>query len=92
MVIYLIFKVCSTSHLSICVLIYIKISLLIFMNNVVDVVGHLRLVNGQSLIDRPVFEEAEMISKRHSLVYLQSKEYVFTVIMITSSCTAKLTL
>ncbi|KAH0855053.1 hypothetical protein HID58_020533, partial [Brassica napus] len=57
-----------------------------------DVVGHLRLVNGQSLIDRPVFEEAEMISKRHSLVYVQSKEYVFTVIMIASSCTAKLTL
>nr|VDC95051.1 unnamed protein product [Brassica oleracea] len=43
------------------------ISLLIFKNNVVDVVGHLRLVNGQSLIDRPVLDEAEIISMRHVL-------------------------
>lgn len=54
--------------------IYIKISLLLFMNNVVDVVGHLRLVNGQSLIDHHVLDEAKMISKRHILVHLQSKE------------------
>ncbi|KAH0852529.1 hypothetical protein HID58_093912, partial [Brassica napus] len=32
-----------------------------------DVVGHLRLVNGQSLIDRPVLDEAEIISMRHVL-------------------------
>ena len=43
MVIYLVQKIC--------VLIYIQISLLIFMNNLVDVIGHLRLVNGLSLLD-----------------------------------------
>lgn len=32
-----------------------------------DVVGHLRLVNGQSLIDHHVLDEAKMISKRHIL-------------------------
>lgn len=53
--------------LSIFILIYIKISLLLFMNNVVDVVGHLRLVNGQSLIDHHVLDEAKMFSKRHIL-------------------------
>ncbi|KAG2293547.1 hypothetical protein Bca52824_040216 [Brassica carinata] len=39
-----------------------------------DVVGHLRLVNGQSLIDRPVLDEAEIISMRHVLVHLQTKD------------------
>ncbi|CDY22117.1 BnaA09g01460D [Brassica napus] len=39
-----------------------------------DVVGHLRLVNGQSLIDRPVLDEAEVISTRRILVHLQSKD------------------
>ncbi|CAN7141795.1 unnamed protein product, partial [Brassica rapa subsp. narinosa] len=34
------------------------------------VVGHLRLVNGQSLSDRPVLDESEMISMRHILLYL----------------------
>ncbi|KAF3577926.1 hypothetical protein DY000_02032267 [Brassica cretica] len=52
----------------------LQISLLIFMTNVVDVVGHLRLVNGQSLSDRPVLDESEMISMRHILVHLQTKD------------------
>ncbi|KAG5407776.1 hypothetical protein IGI04_013895 [Brassica rapa subsp. trilocularis] len=39
-----------------------------------DVVGHLRLVNGQSLSDRPVLDESEMISMRHILVHLQTKD------------------
>ncbi|KAF8101846.1 hypothetical protein N665_0201s0159 [Sinapis alba] len=39
-----------------------------------DVVGHLRLVNGQSLIQRPVLDEAEITSKGHILVHLQSKD------------------
>lgn len=55
------------------------------MTNVVDVVGHLRLVNGQSLSDRPILDESEMISMRHILVHLQTKEYVFTDFMITFS-------
>lgn len=58
------------------------------MKNVVDVVGHLRLVNGQFLTDRPVLDESEIISMRHILVHLQTKEYVFSVIMITLSYTA----
>ncbi|KAG2309155.1 hypothetical protein Bca52824_028903 [Brassica carinata] len=39
-----------------------------------DVVGHLRLVNGQSLIDRPVLDKAEVISTRHILVHLQLRD------------------
>ncbi|XP_048623286.1 uncharacterized protein LOC111198155 isoform X2 [Brassica napus] len=39
-----------------------------------DVVGHLRLVNGQSLSDRPILDESEMISMRHILVHLQTKD------------------
>ncbi|KAL0855660.1 hypothetical protein Bca101_060813 [Brassica carinata] len=39
-----------------------------------DVVGHLRLVNGQSLIDRPILDKAEVNSTRHILVHLQSKD------------------
>ncbi|KAH0850729.1 hypothetical protein HID58_095289 [Brassica napus] len=53
------------------------ISLLIFKNNVVDVVGHLRLVNGQSLIDRPVLDEAEIISMRHVLWTLKTLPLFF---------------
>lgn len=49
-------------------------------------------MNGQSLIDRPVLDEAEIISMRHVLVHLQTKEYVFIVIMITISRSVKLTL
>ncbi|CAN6805161.1 unnamed protein product [Brassica oleracea var. botrytis] len=39
-----------------------------------DVVGHLRLVNGQFLTDRPVLDESEIISMRHILVHLQTKD------------------
>ncbi|XP_013584484.1 PREDICTED: uncharacterized protein LOC106342155 isoform X3 [Brassica oleracea var. oleracea] len=39
-----------------------------------DVVGHLRLVNGQFLTDRPVLDESEIISMRHILVHLQKKK------------------
>ncbi|KAH0903484.1 hypothetical protein HID58_042987 [Brassica napus] len=64
----------SNRQFSNCVLILIGASLLIFIYNVLDVVGHLRLVNGQSLIDRPVLDEAEVISTRRILVHLQSKD------------------
>ncbi|KAF8068495.1 hypothetical protein N665_1148s0012 [Sinapis alba] len=39
-----------------------------------DVVGHLRLVNGQSLIGRPVLDESEILCTRRVLVHLQSKD------------------
>ncbi|KAJ4900225.1 Lycopene cyclase-like protein [Raphanus sativus] len=38
-----------------------------------DVVGHLRLVNRQSLIDFPVLDETEIATTRRFLVHLQSK-------------------
>lgn len=39
-----------------------------------DIVGHLRLVNGQSLIDHPVLDEAQVTRTRRILVHLQSKD------------------
>ncbi|CAF1847381.1 unnamed protein product [Brassica napus] len=45
-----------------------------FRGDLYDVVGHLRLVNGQFLTDRPVLDESEIISMRHILVHLQTKD------------------
>lgn len=56
------------------------------MNNVIDVVGHMKLVNGQSLIDRPVLDEVEIAKARHLLVHVQSHEYVFTFLLDTTLC------
>ncbi|KAF8114174.1 hypothetical protein N665_0040s0029 [Sinapis alba] len=39
-----------------------------------DVVGHMRLVNGQALMNRPILDEADMISMDHILVHLQTKD------------------
>ncbi|KAL0801911.1 hypothetical protein Bca101_057087 [Brassica carinata] len=39
-----------------------------------DVVGHMKLVNGQSLIEPPVLDEVETAKKRHLLVHVQSHE------------------
>ncbi|KAF8103627.1 hypothetical protein N665_0187s0028 [Sinapis alba] len=39
-----------------------------------DIVGHLRLVNGQSLIDRPVLDESEIINMGHIVVHIQIKD------------------
>ncbi|KAG2322936.1 hypothetical protein Bca52824_016149 [Brassica carinata] len=37
-----------------------------------DVVGHMKLVNGQSLIEPPVLDEVEIAKARHVLVHVQS--------------------
>ncbi|KAG2312370.1 hypothetical protein Bca52824_023927 [Brassica carinata] len=39
-----------------------------------DVVGHMKLVNGQSLIEHPVLDEVEIAKSRHLLVHVQSHE------------------
>ncbi|KAF8112024.1 hypothetical protein N665_0069s0050 [Sinapis alba] len=39
-----------------------------------DVVGHLRLINGQALMTRPLLDEADLVSMGHILVHLQTKE------------------
>ncbi|KAG2328333.1 hypothetical protein Bca52824_011061 [Brassica carinata] len=36
-----------------------------------DVVGHMKLVNGQSIIDQPVLDEVEIAKARHLLVHVQ---------------------
>uniref|UniRef100_M4DDF3 Replication protein A 70 kDa DNA-binding subunit B/D first OB fold domain-containing protein n=1 Tax=Brassica campestris TaxID=3711 RepID=M4DDF3_BRACM len=45
------------------------------MNKGIDVVGHMKLVNGQSLIGTPVLDEVEIERARHLLVHVQSQEY-----------------
>ncbi|KAL0730784.1 hypothetical protein Bca4012_026878 [Brassica carinata] len=40
----------------------------------VDVVGHMRLVNGKSLIEPPVLDELEIGKARHVLVHVQSHD------------------
>ncbi|KAG2271396.1 hypothetical protein Bca52824_065951 [Brassica carinata] len=42
------------------------------MNNGIDVVGHMKLVNGQSLIGTPVLDEVEIARVRHVLAHVQS--------------------
>ncbi|KAG5377761.1 hypothetical protein IGI04_025603 [Brassica rapa subsp. trilocularis] len=39
-----------------------------------DVVGHMKLVNGQSLIGTPVLDEVEIARARHLLVHVQSHD------------------
>ncbi|KAF8110943.1 hypothetical protein N665_0077s0006 [Sinapis alba] len=39
-----------------------------------DVVGHLKLVNGQALMNRPILDEVDMISMGHILVHMQNKD------------------
>uniref|UniRef100_M4F7C3 Replication factor A C-terminal domain-containing protein n=1 Tax=Brassica campestris TaxID=3711 RepID=M4F7C3_BRACM len=40
-----------------------------------DVVGHMKLVNGQSIIETPVLDEVEIAKARRVLVHVQSHEY-----------------
>ncbi|CAN6885961.1 unnamed protein product [Brassica oleracea] len=44
-----------------------------------DVVGHMKLVNGQSIIEAPVLDEVEIAKARRLLIHIQSHEYVFIV-------------
>ncbi|KAL0761240.1 hypothetical protein Bca101_077390 [Brassica carinata] len=39
-----------------------------------DVVGHMKLVNGQSITETPVLDEVEIARARHVLVHMQSHE------------------
>ncbi|CAN6899291.1 unnamed protein product [Brassica oleracea] len=42
------------------------------MNNGIEVVGHMKVVNGQCLIGTPVLDEVEIARARHVLVHVQS--------------------
>ena len=44
------------------------------MNNVIDVLGHMKLVNGQTLIELPILDEVEIATTRHVMVHVQSHE------------------
>lgn len=39
-----------------------------------DVIGHLKLVNGQSLNESPFIDDAELATTRRILVHVQSHE------------------
>ncbi|WZZ61815.1 hypothetical protein YC2023_061922 [Brassica napus] len=39
-----------------------------------DVVGHMKLVNGQSIIEAPVLDEVEIAKARRLLIHIQSHE------------------
>ncbi|CAF1705497.1 unnamed protein product [Brassica napus] len=39
-----------------------------------DVVGHMKLVNGQTLIERPTLDEVKIATTRHIMVHLQSHD------------------
>ncbi|CAF1892052.1 BnaCnng35010D [Brassica napus] len=40
-----------------------------------DVLGHMKLVNGQTLIELPILDEVEIATTRHVMVHVQSHEY-----------------
>ena len=44
------------------------------MNNGIDVVGHMKLVNGQSIIEACVLDEVEIEKARRVLIHVQSHE------------------
>ncbi|CAN6863883.1 unnamed protein product [Brassica oleracea var. botrytis] len=45
-----------------------------------DFVGHMKLVNGQTITDHIVLDEADITEKRHLCVHVQSLEYVSPVL------------
>ncbi|XP_048637536.1 uncharacterized protein LOC125609951 [Brassica napus] len=47
-----------------------------------DVVGHMKLVNGHTLTERPVLDEVQIAAARHLLVHLQLYEYGGPVIKV----------
>ena len=42
------------------------------MDIVIDVVGHMKLVNGQSINEAPVLDEVEIAKARRVLIHIQS--------------------
>ena len=55
------------------------------MNNVIDVVGHIKLVNGQTLTEHLILDEVEIATTRRLLVHVQSHEYMFSYLLVTTS-------
>ncbi|KAH0859216.1 hypothetical protein HID58_087477, partial [Brassica napus] len=53
---------------------YIGAILIFFMNNVIDVVGHIKLVNGQTLTEHLILDEVEIATTRRLLVHVQSHD------------------
>ncbi|CAN7014785.1 unnamed protein product [Brassica oleracea var. botrytis] len=47
-----------------------------------DVVGHMKLVNGQSIVEAPVLDEVEIAKARRVLIHIQSHEYWVTVMKL----------
>ncbi|CAN6829512.1 unnamed protein product [Brassica oleracea] len=47
-----------------------------------DVVGHMKLVNGQSIVEAPVLDEVEIAKVRRVLIHIQSHEYWVTVMKL----------
>uniref|UniRef100_A0A0D2ZU11 Replication factor A C-terminal domain-containing protein n=2 Tax=Brassica oleracea var. oleracea TaxID=109376 RepID=A0A0D2ZU11_BRAOL len=44
-----------------------------------DVVGHMKLVNGHSIVEAPVLDEVEIAKARRVLIHVQSHEYVYII-------------
>ncbi|KAL0652081.1 hypothetical protein Bca4012_094772 [Brassica carinata] len=53
---------------------YGKVSSCTIVSILVDYVGHMKLVNGQTLSDSLVLDEGEIASKRHILVHVQTHD------------------
>nr|VDD08271.1 unnamed protein product [Brassica oleracea] len=45
-----------------------------FKSNLYDVVGHMKLVDGQTLIERPSLDEVKIATTRHIMVHVQSHD------------------
>ncbi|CAN7022203.1 unnamed protein product [Brassica rapa subsp. trilocularis] len=45
--------------------------------NLYDVVGHMKLVDGQTLIERPKLDDVKIATTRHILIHLQSHDVYF---------------
>ncbi|WZY79302.1 hypothetical protein YC2023_025686 [Brassica napus] len=48
--------------------------IMFLMINVIDVLGHMKLVDGQALTERPTIDEAKLATTRHIMVHVQSHE------------------
>lgn len=59
--------------------------LILLLNNVVDVVGNMKLVNGQFHIERRILDEVEIATTPRVIVHLQSQEFVIPAIRIMNS-------
>ena len=44
------------------------------MINVLDVLGHMKLVDGQCVTERPIIDEAKVATTRHIMIHVQLHE------------------